>query len=147
VLRNWPRFQQPIEEDSADHSEPSFPDSPPFRPTKDYQAIADAGMARIVRQWDHVLRRLSSKPLQSDAETFNEGIGKSVPKPSGLPALFMNEPSDLSPNEPCTRPNSPVDSLDLDADTASDGDLSNKTPPSHLIALLNKAEKELLEDV
>jgi hypothetical protein len=104
-------------------------------------------MARIVRQWNHVLPRLSSKPSQSDAKTFNESIGKSVPKSSGLPAFFMDEPSDLSLNESCKRPNSPVDSLDLDADTASDGDLSNKTPPSHLIALLNKAEKELLEDV
>jgi hypothetical protein len=103
-------------------------------------------MARTVRQWDHVLRP-SSKPSQSDAKTFNEGIGKSVPKSSGLPAFFMDEPSDLSLNESCKRPNSPADSLDLDADTASDGDLSNKTPPSHLIALLNKAEKELLEDV
>jgi hypothetical protein len=147
VLRNWSRFQQPIEEDNADHSEPSFPDSPPFRPTKDYQAIADAGMARIVRKWDHVVRPLSSKLSQLDAKTFNEGIEKSVPTSSGLPAFFMDEPSDLSLNESCKRPNSPADSLDLDADTASDEDLSNKTPPSHLITLLNKAEKELLEDV
>jgi hypothetical protein len=151
VLRNWRRFQPPSEEGGAESSEPSCPDSPPFRLTEEYQAIEDAGLAQRRRLWNHLVGSSSSGPSNLSSETSYSD--SHVSNDSGIPEFLKDLGLKLDGSQ--ARPNSPtqvsisIDS-DSDSDTTSEGvfsGASKSTPPQHLIARMNKAEKELLEDV
>jgi hypothetical protein len=149
LLRNWHRFQPLSEEDSAENSEPSCPSSPPFRLTEEYQAIEDAGLAQRRRLWNHLVGYSSSEVSDSSSEISDSD--PHVSNDSGLPEFFEDLGLKLDGSQ--ARTNSPIEvsgSIDSGSDTSSESDssrASKSTPPRHLIARMNKAEKELLEDV
>jgi hypothetical protein len=114
---------------------------------EEYQAIENAALAQRQRLWDQLVGASSSESSGSSSETWDSD--SSCSSDSGRTEFFQ----DLMARKLTgsrARPNSPNEgsgpnNLDPDSDITLDDDPTR--PPRYLISRMNKAEKELLEDV